>query len=233
LTRHELKEQLQHDAFKDNVDVAIDFVAVHRRQVVRWVVVAVVIALAVGLAYGIFQYQKNKKQEALQAALDISGAPVMPKPDGLGTTFTSDQAKNAAAAKELGHVAVEYGGSEQGVIAQYYLAGLQASDSKYAEAERNFKAAAATNTQTSALAKVGLAELYAAEGRTGEAQTILEKLMVNPNGLVSKQQATILLASVVKDKDPARAKRLLDSLKGLNERPAVSRGVEQVSQDAQ
>lgn len=231
MTRHELKEQLQHDAFRDNVDIAVGYVALHRQQVVRWVAIALGIAILAGIGYAVYRYQQAQRDHALQAALDIAAAPVMDKPDGFGISYTSESAKNAAEAKALSDVASHYSGSEQGDIAQYYLAGLQASEGKYADAERNFKAVANSSKPVSSLAKVGLAELYAGEGRMDEAKTILERLVANPNALVSRGQATVLLAGVLKTHDPKRARQLVDSLKGPAQTPAVSRAAEEILQD--
>jgi predicted negative regulator of RcsB-dependent stress response len=231
LTRHELKEQLQHDAFRDNVDVAVGYVATHRRQMLRWAVVALVAAIILGISYGVYRYQTAKRGQALQAALDLVDAPVMAQPDHLGISFISEQSKNTAATKALSDLASRYAGTEQGEVAQYYLAGLQAGASKFADAERNFKAVANASAPVSALARVGLAELYAGEGRMDEAKTLLQSLISKPSALVSREQATILLAGVLKSEDPKRAKQLLDSLKGPMERPAIERAASQIPQD--
>jgi hypothetical protein len=155
----------------------------------------------------------------------------MPNSDGFGLSFPTLEKKNAAATKALSDVASQYANTEQGDIARYYLAGLQASENKYAEAEANFKAVANSSSAVAALAKVGLAELYAGEGKNDQAQTILEKLVANPTPLVSRSQATIMLANVIKSKDPQRARQLLDSLKGPTEAPAVTEAANQLLQE--
>jgi predicted negative regulator of RcsB-dependent stress response len=232
LTRHELKEQLQHDAFRDNVDSAVGYVAMHKRQVVRWTVIALAVAVVAGVAYGIYSYQKGQRQQALQAAINVLDAPVQPQSDGFGKTFTTEQAKNQAAMKALGDVAAKYSGSSEGDAAQYMLAGLQASNTKYSEAERNFKAVANSNSEYAALAKVGLAQFYAGQSKVQDAKKILEDLVAHPTPLVSKEQATLLLANVLKDTDPKRAKQLADSLKVPTERAAVERAASQIASDA-
>jgi predicted negative regulator of RcsB-dependent stress response len=232
LTRHELKEQLQHDAFRDHVDVAVDYVASHRRQAIRWTVIALVVAVIGGVTYGIYRYQRTQREQALQTAMVVLEAPVMPKPDGFGKTFATQQAKDQAAMKALGDVAAKYNGSEQGNAVQYLLAGLQASNSKYSEAERNFKTVADSSSEYSALAKIGLAQLYAGQGKNQQAKTILEGLVSHPTPMVSKEQATLLLAGVIKDTDPRRAKQLAESLKVPTERAAVERAAGQIATDA-
>jgi predicted negative regulator of RcsB-dependent stress response len=231
LTRHELKEQLQHDAFRDNVDTALDYFTTHREQVIRWVAVIVVVAIGVGVGYWVYTHQRASRDRALQAALEIADAPVMAQSDGFGLSFPTLEQKNAAATKALSDVATKYANTEQGAIARYYLAGLQVSENKYAEAEANFKAVADSKTNVAGLAKVGLAELYAGQGKNDQAQTILEKLVANPGPMVSRAQATIMLANIVKVKDPQRAKQLVDSLKGPTETPAVTEAANQVIQD--
>lgn len=232
MTRHELKEQLQHDAFRDNVDIAVDYVATHRRQVVRWTVIALAVAIVAGVAYGIYSYQRAQRQQALQSAMSVLEDPVAPQPDGFGKTFTTQQAKDQAAMKALGDVAAKYSGSREGDAALYMLAGLQASNSKYSEAERNFKAVADSSSEYSALAKVGLAQLYTGQGKVQDAKKILEGLVSHPTALVSKEQATLLLANVLKETDPKRAKQLADSLKVPSERAAVERAAGQIASDA-
>lgn len=232
MTRHELKEQLQHDAFRDNVDIAVDYVAAHRRQAIRWTVIALVIAIIAGVTYGVYRYQKMQREQALQSAMAIVEAPVEPTPDGFGKSFTSQQAKDQAAMKALGDVAAKYSGSEQGDAAQYLLAGLQASNSKYSDAERNFKSVADSSSEYAALAKIGLAQLYAGQGKNQQAKTILEGLVSHPTPMVSKEQATLLLAGVIKNTDPKRAKQLTESLKVPTERAAVERAAGQIATDA-
>jgi predicted negative regulator of RcsB-dependent stress response len=232
LTRHELKEQLQHDAFKDNVDVAVGYVATHRQQVVRYAVIALVIAVIAGVSYGVYRYQKTQREQALQSAMAIVEAPVAAQPDGFGKSFATQQAKDDASMKALSDVAARYSGTDQGEAARYYLAGLQVGNQKYAEAERNFKAVSDSGSQFAALAKVGLAELYVGQGRVDQAKTLLQDLAAHPTPMVSKEQATILLASALKTEDPKRSKQLADSLKTPTQRPAVTRAADQITQES-
>jgi hypothetical protein len=72
------------------------------------------------------------------------------------------------------------------------------------------------------MAKLSLAQLYASEGNLPEARKLLQSLIDNPTGLVSKEQAIITLAHVLAPSDPQAARKLLEPLRG-SERPAVSR----------
>jgi predicted negative regulator of RcsB-dependent stress response len=231
LTRHDLKEQLQHDTFRDNVDVAVGYVANHRKQAIRWIVIALVAATLIGVGYGIYRYQVAQREKALQAAMQVVEAPIANEPDPYGPSFTTQSAKDQASLKALSDVASKYNGTEQGDAAQYYLAGLQATTGKYAEAERNFKAVSASGTQLAALAKVGLAQLYLGQGHVGQARPLLEDLVSHPTPLVSKEQATLLLANALRAEDPKRAKQLAQSLITPTQRPAVSAAANQIVQE--
>lgn len=232
MTRHELKEQLQHDTFTDNVDLAIDYVASHRRKVIRWAIVVAAVLVVIGIGYAVYRHQRTQREQALQAALAVVEVPVAPQTEASGKTYPTQQAKDAAATKAFSEVAAKYAGSDQGDAARYYLGGLQAEQGKYSEAEASFKAVSASNSQISALAKVGLAELYLGEGKTEQAANIAEGLMKNPAPLVSKDQATVLLVSILKNSDPKRAKQVADSLKTPTTSPEVQRALDQVMQNA-
>ncbi len=231
LTRQELKEQLQHDAFRDNVGVAVGYVANHRKQAIRWTIIALIAAIAIGAAYGFYRYQVAQRQKALQAAMQVVEAPISTEADPYGPSFPTQQAKDQASLKALGDVAAKYSGTEQGDAAQYYMAGVQATTGKYSEAERNFKAVSGSGTQFAALAKVGLAQLYLGQGQANQAKPILQGLVSDPTALVSKEQATLLLASALRTEDPKRAKQLAQSLVTPTQRPAVTAAANQILQE--
>jgi TolA-binding protein len=161
--------------------------------------------------------------------MDIIEAPVANQSDGYGKSYPTQQAKDAASMKVLSEVAAKYDGTDQGELARYMLAGFQAANGKYTEAEKNFKQVASSGTQTAALANVGLAQLYAGQGRNDQAKAILQNLVAKPSPLVSKEQATVLLANLVKSTDAKRAKQLLDSVKPSPQRPALERAIEQLN----
>ena len=231
MTRNEIRERLQLDAFRDNADVAAGYVVTHRRQVIRWVILALVAAAIIGTGYGIYRYQVAQRQKALEAAMQIVEAPIATESDPYGPSFTTQQAKDQASIKALSDVASKYSGTEQGDAAQYYLAGLQATTGKYPEAERNFKAVSGSGTQFAALAKVGLAQLYLGQGHADQAKPILQGLVSDPTALVSKEQATLLLASALRTDDPKRSKQLAQSLKTPTQRPAVTTAADQIVQE--
>ena len=229
-TRHELKEQVQHDHFTDTVDVALDYVAMHRRMVTIYGAIAIAVVVIVGLTAWYMQHQKQARRQALSGALEIVEAPISAQATPYGKSFPTKPAKDQAAIKALSDVASKYSGTEAGDAAQYFLGTIQVDNNKYADAEKNFKAVSDSKTPYSAFAKVALAELYAGQGRVDQAKTILDGLIQHPTPLVSKDQATLLLAGILKNSDPARARQLAESLKGPSQRAGVQRAADQFVQ---
>lgn len=230
MTRHELKEQLQHDPLTDNVEVALDYVTTHRQIVLRWAIIGLAVLVIAALGAWYFQHEKSVRQQALRNALDVVEAQVSAQPSPYAKTFPTQQAKDQAAMKALADAASRYSGSDEGRAAQYYLASFQADNGKYSEAENNFKQVANSSSPYSSLGKVALAQLYAGEGKTGDAKTILDGLIQHPSALVSKEQAQLMLANLLKTSNPTQAKQLAESLKTPQQRPQIQRAIELTEQ---
>src|SRR5581483_12339966 len=67
-----------------------------------------------------------------------------------------------------------------------------------------------------------LAQMYASQGKTADAEKLLRELVDKPSVFVSKEQATLELAKVIGKKNPAEARKLLEPL-SASSRTAVSR----------
>jgi DNA-directed RNA polymerase subunit F len=72
------------------------------------------------------------------------------------------------------------------------------------------------------VAQSSIAQIYASQGKTAEAEKLLRQLIDKPTIFVSKEQATLDLAQLVAKRDPAEARKLLDPLSSSS-RTAVSR----------
>ena len=227
MTRHELKEQVQHDAFAETVNGILEYSAAHRDQLLRWGLL-IVAALAIVLAAIWYAaHTRAQRQADLAAALDVLSAPVGP-PNQFGKTFSTQDAKREASLKALTAVVNKDPGTAEGYMAQYYRGTLQATqDPKGAEAD--LRAVANANTPSAALAKIALAQLYVGENRIADAQQLLRSLIDKPTDLVSKAQAQILLAQLDQTANPQEAKKLLQSLRTANQDPAISRAVGDLS----
>jgi len=67
---------------------------------------------------------------------------------------------------------------------------------------------------------MSLAQIYAANGQTAEAEKLLREMIQKPTVFVSKEEATIVLAQLLIRSNPQEARKLLEPLR--NSRTAVS-----------
>jgi len=218
ITRKELKQ----DKFAAEVTHTVEYFNEHRRQTIRYGVIAVAAVLAIA---GLFTYRSHEhaaRQQALTAALDLYQTPVgAPAGDG-GRTFQTPQQKTSASVKAFSEVAAKYSGSDEGISAQYYLAAIAADEGNMDGAIRNFKAVADSGDGNYAsLAKLPLADLYKAQGKTAEGEALLRSLVDKPTDFVSKDQAAIALARYIAATKPAEARKLLEPLR--TSRSVISR----------
>jgi len=227
LTRHELKEQLQHDAFTDNVSGVLSYASSHREKLTRLAIIAGVVLILVGVLFWFLSYRREQRRDDLQSAFAVYEAPVGTAT--VGKTFPTQDEKNKASLKAFSAIAAKYSGDEEGLIARYYVGTLKAQMGDAKGAETDLRVVASEGKQCSALAKIALAQLLSGENRKSEAQSLLRDVVNKPTDLVSKSQAQLLLAQSLESTNPAEAKKLLQSLKGPNQSPAVTRAVEQVS----
>ena len=227
MTRHELKEQLQHDHFTDAVSGVVVYARSHRENVIRWSIILGIVLILGGGAFWYAAYRNALRQQDLENAFAILEAPVG-APGQLGKTFPTQEAKTQASMKALQDVVTKDGGTRQGLIAEYYLGTLKAARQDTKGAETDLQAVANSSSECAPLAKIALAQIYAGENRIGEAQALLRDIISKPTDLVSKAQAEILLAHLDETSNPQEAKKLLQSLRAETD-PAVSRAVQQIS----
>jgi Tetratricopeptide repeat-like domain len=227
LTRHELKEQLQHDAFADNVSGVISYASSHRERLTRWAIVAGVVLIVAAIVFWYASYQREQRRNDLQSAFAVYEAPVGTAV--VGKTFPNQDEKNKASLKAFSEVAAKDNGHEEGSIARYYVGVLKAQTGDSKGAETDLRAVASAGGEISALAKIALSQLLSGQNRQSEAQALLRELVNKPTDLVSKTQAQLLLAQSLENSKPAEAKKLLQSVKASNPSPAVTRALDQVA----
>lgn len=207
LTRHELKS----DQFVEQVGQIVENVEAHRAQVIRYSVAALAVVLVAGGGYWFVRSRKEAREADLARVLRVWTAPVGGAPGEY--SFTTTDGKDKAVAKALTEfVAKDAGSKEAGV--GYYLLGVKAADQgKFDVAESQLKRSVdEANKDYGSLAKLALADVYSAEGKSGEAEKLLKELMDKPTILVSKDQATIALARLYAKTKPAEVRKLLDPL---------------------
>lgn len=228
MTRHELKEQLQHDQFTESVSGALRYASAHKERMTQWGVIAGVVLLLAGAAIWFNSYRRAQRVQDLQAAFNVLDTPVGPHND-YSKTFATEEEKRKASIHALIDVVAEDRGTREGYLAQYYLGTLKAQNNDIAGAEADLRVVANSSSDAAALAKIALAQLYISAKRNSDAANLLRSLINKPTDLVSKAQAQILLAQLDKSVNPQESKRLLQGLKSPTESPAISRAADQVA----
>ena len=211
ITRKELKS----DKFAQEVGLTVTFFEEHQKEIARYGMIAAVAGLLVA---GYVFYQRHEhglREEALTKAIQVQEAPVGASANGT-LSFPTQEQKDQEAVRVFTDLRNKYGGSEEGAIAEYYLGAIEADQGKLAEAEKNFQQAVQkSDQQYGSLAKLSLAQIYFADGRTDLGEKTLRELIAKPTIFVSKEQATITLARYLALKKPAEARKLLDPLRNL------------------
>lgn len=218
LTRKELKT----DRFALEVGHTVEYIGRHRRQaMIIGGIALVMILLGVG-TYFYRQRQHNIRQAELRDALRIYEAAVGPGSSDFIVTFPTQEEKAKAVTKALTRLASQHPGTDEGSIARYYLGVLANNEGSLAEARKTFEEVGESgNKAYASVARLSLAQLYQAQGKTAEAEKLLRSLMEEPTILVSKEQATIALGGLLAASRPEEARKLLEPLR--TERSAVSR----------
>ena len=219
LTRKELKS----DKFALEVQHSVEYVSEHRRQMIRWAGPAVAVVLIVVGIIWYRNYQHNARQEALHATMLIQNSTIGPSQSEYVVSFPTAQARKAAVLKAWRDFAVKYPGTQEGGIAEFFLATNAADDGNLPEAAKHFQAAIDSGREPYiSSAKLALAQIYAAQGKLKDGERLIQSVIDHPTVLVSKDAAILALAQLIKTSDPQRAKKLVDPLR-TSTRSAVSK----------
>jgi len=210
ISRHELKT----DEFVSGMDVAYEYYLQHRHAVLTTVVVVLVIA---GLGWGGYSWQKHRSAQAdalLTAALATYHAPVG-TPAAPGQTSYGTVAQRAQAAQpQFQKVRDSYPHTFAADLAAYYLGLTQGDSGDLSGAEKTLQAVTAgRDVNVQALARQGLAQLYAQEGKPELAQQQLRSLIGNKSETVPSGLATFELAQMEQDSNPGDAIKLYRQVK--------------------
>ncbi len=211
ITRKELKK----DAFAREVGHTVEYLGEHSRQLTRYGAVALAIVLLGGGFYFYNHRRQTAREKALGEAMEILQAPVGPSSANQTVkTYATPQDKYNAASKALSAIADKDPGTEEGVVAKYLLGTMAADQGRLEGASKLLKEAADSKyANYASLAKLSLAQVYAAQGNLAESEKLLRSLIDKPTILVSKQQATIALARILASTKPEEARKLLEPLR--------------------
>ena len=224
------RKNLKSDKFAQEVSTIWDWAAENKDEVVRYGSIGVAVIL---LVFGIFyyvRYEAGVREEALAAALKIDGANVGGAPQPGMMQFATPEERDKAWQKAFNDLASKYHGTQEGSIAQMYLASADADKGDLASAEKRYLDVVNSAPKAYAsMARIALAETYEAEGRDSEAEKILRDAMAHPTVTVSKEEATIQLAMLIGKTNQDQARKMLEPLR--TSRTAISRAAVQALGD--
>ncbi|MBI3210291.1 MAG: tetratricopeptide repeat protein [Candidatus Solibacter usitatus] len=219
----QLKEQIKHDTFVEQIENIFEYVTTHKAGVLRNGAIVLAVLLVAGSIYGFLNWRKNQRQEDLRkASLVLDGIIGVSGPPG-AQMFKTQEEKDTAAMKAFNEVALKHSGSMEGLIARVQASSQLCDMGKTAECESGLKEAAnGSHAQIASVAKVSLVSLYHGQKKLAEAEKLCRELIANPTPLVSKEQAQILLVKTIIRSKPQEARSILEQLQNAD-RSAVTR----------
>lgn len=221
ITRKELKS----DKFAQEVTHGFQFLTEHPAEVKRYGAIAAAVLVLAGGIYFYTRYQQNARKDALEHALNLDDATVGPQQQQnqvIGQqNFPTQDAKDKALKEAFANLAAKYRGTQEGAIGSLYLGAATADKGELKDAEKIYKDAVdSAPSAYASVAKMSLAQIYASEGNSAEAEKLLRGLIAKPTVFVSKEEATVVLAQLLLHSNPQEARKLLEPLR--NSRTAVS-----------
>lgn len=221
------RKDLKTDKFAEDVFDVFDWASAHKAEVARYgALLVAVVLIVVGVVY-YNRTQAAAREEALAKALRIDDATTGEVVQPTNLHFDTDAEKDKARLQAFTNLSAKYSGSQEAAMADMYLASYAVDAGNLAEAEKRYKKVVDDAPKAYAgLARLSLAQVYASEGKMADAEKVLRDAMANPSLTVSKEHATIVLAELLAQSNPAEAHKLIDplrtSLRGAISRTAIT-----------
>ena len=217
------RKDLKTDKFAEEVIDVFEWTSLHKTQVVRYGAVAVAL---LRIAVGVMYYNRSQaatRQEALAKALRVDDATTGPNVQPTNLHFETEAEKTSAKAQAFTDLSAKYNGTQEGAIADMYLASYAMDQGQQDEGEKRYKRVVADGPKPyAALARLSLSQIYASEGKIADAEKVLRDAMANPAATVSKEQAALALGELLAKSQPAEARKLFDPLR-TSTRSTISR----------
>ena len=209
---HLSRKELKQDNVALKVEETTHFLVTHRALATK--VGGVVLAVLV-IGFGAWFFigsRRDAREQALAAALNLQNATVgtiVGAPAGT-QNFPSDAAKSDAIHKAFNSIISQDSGSDEAWASEYYLAGIDMTDGKTDDALKKYDhVASGADADYASLAKLAKAQVLFSLNRAPEAETALKDLIANPTAMVSKEQASMVLAKGIAASQPEEARKLL------------------------
>ena len=212
MSTHLSRKELKQDNVALKVEETTHFLVTHRALATK--VGGVVLAvLVIGLGSWFFiSSRRDSREQALASALALQNATIGQIVGAQAATqsFPTEAAKSDAIHKAFNSIISQDGGSDEAYAAEYYLAGIDVTDGKQDDALKKYDhVAAGGNADYASMAKLAKAQVLFSLNRAPEAETVLKDLIANPTAMVSKEQASMVLANGIAASQPEEARKLL------------------------
>jgi predicted negative regulator of RcsB-dependent stress response len=209
------KALLKQDKFTVEAEHTVNYLSEHRKEAVRYGGIALALIVVVAAVFYYRTSQVSVREQILGEGIALSNAPVGQAAPGGGPNFPTQAAKDAAVTKAFTKLAADYNGTNEGYIAEYYLAAQALDAGKVDDARKKDQDVADhADANYASLAKLALAQLDFAENKTADAEVLLKGLMDHPTDLVSKAQATFTYANIIAPTRSEEARKLYIQLAG-------------------
>jgi predicted negative regulator of RcsB-dependent stress response len=178
------------------------------------------------IVVGVMYYKRSQataREEALYQALRVDEATTGAAIEATSLHFDTEAEKAKARMQKFTELSAKYSGTQEGAIADMYLASYAVDSGNQDEAERRYKRVVEDGPKPYAsLARIALSQIYISEGKSADAEKVLRDAIANPSATVSKEQAQLALGEMLSKSNPAEAHKLLDPLR-TSARGTISR----------
>jgi predicted negative regulator of RcsB-dependent stress response len=217
------RKDLKTDKFAEDVFDVFGWASAHKTEVVRYGAALVALVLiVVGVTY-YNRSQATAREEALSKALRVEDATTGSAIEPTSLHFDTEAEKTKAKTQAFTELSAKYGGTQEGAIADMFLASYAVDAGNQDEAERRYKRVVDDGPKGYAgLSRIALSQIYISEGKLADAEKVLRDAIANPSATVSKEQAQLALGEMLSKSNPAEAHKLLDPLR-TSARGTISR----------
>ncbi len=220
--KRQTRKQLKTDKFAQDVGLTFSFLNEHRTETIRYGLIGLAVVI---LGVGYYFYSRRQaavREDAMTAAMKIDEAVIAPNPTPTNLNFATQADKDKARTQAFSDLATKYHGTPEGAVGGIFIAAEKADKGDLTGAEKIYKDVMdSAPEEYAAEARVSLAHVYAAEGKTQEAERLMRYLIDHPTALISKEEATLELGDILAKSNPAEALKLIEPLR--NSRTAISK----------
>jgi predicted negative regulator of RcsB-dependent stress response len=198
---HAAKRKLnQPDQFVALTGEGVQWAGTHRRTVITWSIAVIVVILALTGGISLYQHRSTAAATEFGAAMLTYQTPLVSAaqavPPGM-KTFPDAKARATAANAQFLAVAHQYGMTNPGKLAQYFVGLTYAEEGQNGPAEDTLKQVSSSwNSGLAALGKMALAQLYQQTNRDSQAIELYNELTKTDSATVPAGTAQLQLADL-------------------------------------